>query len=239
MTVGLPDPEPAPREASYAFRYRLPEEFVKVSAPDTAEGWATAMAELMPAATNDERDQAAAEMNRCLPWLIDSGETPVDIALCTGIEEVDGAARLSLGLLIVTVRPSNHRDQLLSAEGIYRAKGKRFFAKESQIEDLDFPLGKGFQGRQDSLLAAKLPCGPGVMSVSLRSVEARIPRGAAHLPNASSTKRIPMAVLQLIIPAPNDYCVYITISTPSVYLLNSYCGRLAHIGRTFRFDRTD
>ncbi|WP_367043542.1 hypothetical protein [Streptomyces sp. Je 1-332] len=42
--------------------------------------------------------------------------------------------------------------------------------------------------------------------------------------------------MQLVIPAPHDYCVYVTIATPSVYLLDSYCARLAHIGRTFTFD---
>ncbi|MFJ4409620.1 hypothetical protein [Streptomyces sp. NPDC088910] len=45
-----------------------------------------------------------------------------------------------------------------------------------------------------------------------------------------------MAALQLIVPAPRDYCVYVTISTPSLFLLDSYSGRLAHIGRTFTFN---
>lgn len=44
-----------------------------------------------------------------------------------------------------------------------------------------------------------------------------------------------MAALQLIVPAPHSYCVYVTISTPSVFLLDSYSARLAHIGRTLRF----
>jgi hypothetical protein len=45
-----------------------------------------------------------------------------------------------------------------------------------------------------------------------------------------------LAVLQLILPAPRDCCAYVTIATPSVYLLDSYTERLAHIGRTFTFD---
>ena len=73
-----------------------------------------------------------------------------------------------MGLLAVTVKPSGHRDRLLAAEGIYRAKEQKFFAREGHLQELDFALGKGVQGRQDMLLAAKLPSGPGVMSASLR-----------------------------------------------------------------------
>lgn len=85
------------------------------------------------------------------------------------------------------------------------------------------------QGRQDTVLAVKLPCGPGVMSTSLRSLTLRDtdrPEGNVF----------PLASLQLIVPAPSDYCVYVTLTTPSVYLLDSYSERLAHIGRTFSFD---
>ncbi len=92
------------------------------------------------------------------------------------------------------------------------------------------------------LLAVKLPSGPAVMSASLRLLT--LPAsflaesGVTDATGDGETVRptLPVASLQLIVPAPRDYCVYVTISTPSVFLLDSYCGRLAHIGRTFTFD---
>lgn len=149
-----------------------------------------------------------------------------------------------MGLLAVTVRPSGHRDRLLTAEGVYRAKERRFFSGEGDLRELDFPLGKGVQGRQDMVLAAKLPCGPGVMSTSLRMVTlpSRLiaEAGLGDLAAGEDVRpQLPMATLQLVVPAPRDYCVYVTISTPSVFLLDSYSARLARIGRTFSFDGPD
>jgi hypothetical protein len=82
------------------------------------------------------------------------------------------------------------------------------------------------------VLATRLPCGPGVMSTSLRSL--RLPPVDAGI----KVPPLPMASLQLIVPAPQDYCVYVTISTPSVFLVDSYSARLSHIARTLSFDDT-
>ncbi|NHI08206.1 hypothetical protein STPH2_3570 [Streptomyces sp. KO7888] len=167
---------------------------------------------------------------------LESGDTLIDIAMCLGAERVRSEDKLSYGLLDVSVRPSDHGERLLATEGIYRAKERLFFAGEPEVEQLDFALGKGTRGRQDMLLATRLPSGPGVMSASLRAVELSAPERAPAGADDSVTQRISMAVLQLIIPAPRDYCAYVTIATPSVYLLDSYSERLAHIGRTFVFD---
>ncbi|MFC8998787.1 hypothetical protein ACFT7U_24145 [Streptomyces rochei] len=220
----------------YAFRYRLPEEFVTVEDPATVEGWADALAELMPGADVLERAQSAEKMRRTLPMFLERGDTLADIAMCLGAERVRSEEKLSYGLLVVSVRPSDHSDRLLAAEGIYRAKERLFFVGETEVGELDFALGKGARGRQDMLLATKLPSGPGVMSASLRTVELRTPEWPLAGADDSTTQKIPMAVLQLIVPAPRDYCAYVTIATPSVYLLDSYSERLAHIGRTFVFD---
>ncbi|MFC7985600.1 hypothetical protein [Streptomyces sp. NPDC057336] len=220
----------------YAFRYLLPEEFVTVEDPSTVEGWTEALTELMPGADVVERAQSAESMRRRLPMFLERDDTLVDIAMCLGAERVRNEDKLSYGLLVVSVRPSTHGERLLAAEGIYRAKERCFFAGEPEAEELDFALGKGLRGRQDMLLATKLPSGPGVMSASLRTVELRAGEQASAGTEDSTTQKIPMALLQLIVPAPVDYCAYVTIATPSVYLLDSYSERLAHIGRTFIFD---
>jgi hypothetical protein len=98
---------------------------------------------------------------------------------------------------------------------------------QDTLDKFRFPLGEGPQGM---LLAAKLPCGPAVMSTSLRTL---------HLPPIEAglaMPPLPMAALQMIVPAPHNYCVYVTISTPSVFLLDSNSARLAHIGPTLTFD---
>ncbi|MFH8527381.1 hypothetical protein ACH4GE_03030 [Streptomyces tendae] len=236
MTM-LPPPDRTDRTAvPYAFRYRLPEEFVTVPDPTTVEGWEAALAELMPGADALERAQSAERMRHSLPMFLDRDDTLVDIAMCLGAERVRDEDKLSYGLLVVSVRPSGHDDRLLAAEGIYRAKERLFFTREAEVEELDFALGKGGRGQQDMLLAAKLPGGPGVMSASLRTVELRTAGQAAAGGEDAAAQKVPMAVLQLICPAPRDYCTYITIATPSVYLLDSYTERLAHIGRTFVFE---
>jgi hypothetical protein len=223
--------EGQPRKAAYTFTCDVPEEFVRLPEPTSSEGWREAMAKLMPGAEEDAIEAASAQIRGQLPHL-SRGETTIMSAMCVGTEEVDGDERLSMALLAVSVKPSEHRDRLVAAEGIYQAKTRKFFEGQMDLAELDFPLGKGLQGRQDMVLAAKLPSGPGVMSVSMRSLT--LPAGA---PQARPV--IPVASLQLIIPAPRDYCVYLTIATPSVFLLDSYSGRLAHIGRTFSFDAED
>ncbi|MFF9047235.1 hypothetical protein [Streptomyces parvulus] len=232
----------AAREVPYAFRYTVPDEFVRLPDPTALEGWQEALARLVPDADEEQLTSATEQMRAVLPGLSAGGEDTIDLtAMCLGTEDVSGEERLSMGLLAVTVKPSEHRDRLLTAEGIYRAKHQKFFASESELQELDFELGKGVQGRQDMLLAVKLPAGPGVMSASLRllTLPASLVTDSGVMdPDADESIRptLPVASLQLIVPAPRDYCVYVTISTPSVFLLDSYCGRLAQIGRTFTFD---
>ncbi|AKH83005.1 hypothetical protein AA958_13075 [Streptomyces sp. CNQ-509] len=218
------------RKIPYAFSYRVPDEFVRLPEAGTLAGWDEALGRLMPDADEDRLAAAGLQMRRFLPLLSEGGETTVLTAMCAGTEEVDGDERLSMGLLAVSAQASDHDDQLMAAEGIYRAKEQKFFAGEREPRELDYELGKGLQGTQDMLLAVKLPGGPGVMSASLRSLT--LPGGDAETP----APVIPFASLQLIMPAPRGYCAYVTIATPSVFLLDSYCMRLAHVGRTFGFD---
>lgn len=233
------------RQVPYAFRCTVPDEFVRLPDPGAVDGWYESLVRLVPDADETHLAAVAQQLRAALPGLSRGGEETVDMtALCLGTENVEGEERLSMGLLAVTVRPSGHRDRLLTAEGVYRAKERRFFSGEGDLRELDFPLGKGVQGRQDMVLAAKLPCGPGVMSTSLRMVTlpSRLiaEAGLGDLAAGEDVRpQLPMATLQLVVPAPRDYCVYVTISTPSVFLLDSYSARLARIGRTFSFDGPD
>jgi len=213
----------------YAFEYRIPDEIVQLPGPLTADAWTAAMARLLPGGDEDYQEFAGERMRTYLPWIFAGEDIGFALAMCMGTEEVDGDDRLSAGLLTVSGRITGHRDPLFVAEALYRAKETKLFTGEAGLRELDFEAGKGVQGRQDMLLAVKLPCGPGVMSTSLRSLtlaDAERPEGRVF----------PLAALQLIIPAPSGYCVYVTLATPSVYLLDSYSERLAHIGRTFSFD---
>ncbi|MFF3406645.1 hypothetical protein ACFYW8_10585 [Streptomyces sp. NPDC002742] len=217
----------------YAFHHQVPDEFVRLPEPTASDGWRQAMAQLMPESDEEQQDAASDRLRRQLP-LLSARENVVLTAMCVGTEEVDGDERLSMGLLAVTVRPSEHSPatRLFTAEGIYQATAQKLFSgvAEERLEKIAFPLGEGLQGPQDMVLAAKLPCGPAVMSTSLRTL---------HLPALDvglAMPPLPMAALQLVVPAPHGYCVYVTISTPSVFLLDSYSARLAHIGRTLTFD---
>ncbi|MFE1031911.1 hypothetical protein ACFW40_08330 [Streptomyces sp. NPDC058807] len=216
----------------YAFHHDVPDEFVRLPEPTASEGWRQAMAELLPGAEPEAQDAASEGLRRQLP-LLTARENVLLTAMCIGTEEVDGGERLSMGLLAVTVRPSGHSpaQRLFTAEGIYQATVRKFFSDvaEDRVEEISFPLGEGLQGPQDMALATKLPCGPGVMSTSLRTL--RLPALEAGI----AVPPLPVASLQLIVPAPHSYCVYVTISTPSVFLLDSYSARLAHIGRSLRF----
>ncbi|MFE1026698.1 hypothetical protein ACFW5I_19370 [Streptomyces sp. NPDC058818] len=216
----------------YAFHHDVPDEFVRLPEPTASEGWRQAMAELLPGADAEAQEAASDGLRRQLP-LLSARENVLLTAMCIGTEEVDGGERLSMGLLAVTVRPSEHSpaQRLFTAEGIYQATARKFFSNvsEDHLEEISFPLGEGLQGPQDMVLATKLPCGPGVMSTSLRTL--RLPALEAGI----SVPPLPVAALQLIVPAPHSYCVYVTISTPSVFLLDSYSARLAHIGRTLTF----
>lgn len=238
--TGAPIADAEGRGVSYAFHYRLPEEFVVVRDPDTAEGWKTALAELMPQAPTREQADSAEQLRRAAPLFAEHGDTLVDLAMCLGAERVRDTDTLSYGVVVVSVRPSEHRDRLLAAEAAYRAKEAELREARGALEELDFELGKGVQGSMDTVLATKLPVGPAVMSVALRAVELRDPTArtgdGAESAESPRTQTLPMAVLQLVIPAARGYCVYVTLSTPSVYLLDSYAERLAHIARTFTFD---
>ncbi|CAM5253259.1 putative protein OS=Streptomyces tendae OX=1932 GN=GUR47_18030 PE=4 SV=1 [Streptomyces tendae] len=236
----------AARQIPYAFQYTVPDEFVRLPDPTAVEGWDEALKRLVPDADDEQLASATEQMRTMLPGLSAGGEDTVDLtAMCLGTEDVAGEERLSMGLLAVTVKASGHHDRLLTAEGVYRAKHHRFFADENDLQELDFALGKGVQGRQDMLLAVKLPSGPAVMSASLRllTLPASFVAESGVVDAADTGEAIrptlPVASLQLVVPAPRDYCVYVTISTPSVFLLDSYCGRLAQIGRTFTFDVED
>lgn len=224
------------RPFRYAFHHQVPDEFIRLPEPTASEGWREAMAQLMPGSDEAQLDAASDGLRTQLPHLHDR-ENVILTAMCAGTEEVDGDERLSMALLAVTVRPSDHDPgrRTLIAEGIYRATEAKFFENEAPetLEELDFRLGKGMQGRQDMVLAAKLPGGPAVMSTSLRTL--RLPALAGGIPMPP----LAMATLQLIAPAPHGYCVYVTISTPSVFLLDSYSARLAHIGRSLTFDKPD
>ncbi|WP_328770616.1 hypothetical protein [Streptomyces sp. NBC_00286] len=217
----------------YAFHHQVPDEFVRLPEPTASDGWRQAMAELLPESDEEQQDAASEGLRRQLP-LLSARENVVLTAMCVGTEEVDGDERLSMGLLAVTVRPSEHTPstRLFTAEGIYQATAQKFFSgmPEERLEEIGFPLGEGLQGPQDMVLAAKLPGGPAVMSTSLRTL--RLPDLDAGL----KMPPLPMAALQLVVPAPHSYCVYVTISTPSVFLLDSYSARLAHIGRSLKFD---
>lgn len=234
---------PMPENVRYAFRYELPGAFVHVRDPIRLDAWQEAAVELLPGADEVERAEYARQMLRSLPTVLVAEETLVDVAVCLGIEDSDDGYRLSQGLLAVSARPSRHGDRLLAAEGIYRAKEQALFAGERDLTEIDLPRAKGRQGAKDTLLAVHLPCGPGVMSASVRAVRsadiaASLQNGDA--PPAGSPAMVPdtvsLAALQLIIPAPHDYVVYITVSTPCVDLLTAYTERLSAIGRTFSFD---
>jgi len=237
---------PVPESVRYAFRYELPGAFVHVRDPIRLDAWQEAAVELLPGADEVERAEYARQMLRSLPTLLVAEETLVDVAVCLGIEDSDDGYRLSQGLLAVSARPSRHGDRLLAAEGIYRAKEQALFAGERDLAEIDLPRAKGRQGTKDTLLAVHLPCGPGVMSASVRAVAsadiaASLQDGDA--PPAGSPAMVPetvsLAVLQLIIPAPDGYVVYVTVSTPCVDLLTAYTERLSAIGRTFSFDTTE
>ncbi|EST28030.1 hypothetical protein [Streptomyces roseochromogenus] len=216
----------------YAFHHSVPDEFVQLPEPTSSEGWREAMEQLLPGASEEEREAASKGLRGPLPLLTDRANV-VLTAMCIGTEDVGGEERLSMGLLAVTVRASEHSPatRLFTAEGIYQATAQKVFSgvPERDLQELSFPLGEGLQGPEDMVLAAKLPCGPAVMTTSLRSIQYPTPEPGL------ATPPLPMAVLELVIPAPHSYCVCVTITTPSVFLLDSYSARLAHIGRTFSF----
>lgn len=217
----------------YAFRHQVPDEFVRLPEPTESDGWREAMARLMPESAPEQQDAVSEGLRQQLPHL-GRQENVILTAMCAGTEDVDGEERLSMGLLAITVRPSGHgpSQRLLTAEAIYRATERKFFTDvpADRLQELNFSRGKGIQGPQDMLLATKIPCGPAVMSTSLRSL--KLPAMDAGI----SVPPLAVASLQLIVPAPYGYCVYVTISTPSVFLVDSYSARLSHIARTLAFD---
>ncbi|MFC7513122.1 hypothetical protein ACFQV4_35880 [Streptomyces thermocarboxydus] len=232
------------RQVPYAFRCTVPDEFVRLPDPGAVDGWYESLVRLVPDADETHLAAVAQQLRAALPGLSRGGEETVDMtALCLGTEDVGGEERLSMGLLAVTVRPSGHRDRLLTAEGVYRAKERRFFSGESDLRELDFPWARG-AGPPGHGAGGQAALRPGVMSTSLRMVTlpSRLiaEAGLGDLAAGEDVRpQLPMATLQLVVPAPRDYCVYVTISTPSVFLLDSYSARLARIGRTFSFDGPD
>ncbi|MEU9652054.1 hypothetical protein AB0E00_24495 [Streptomyces sp. NPDC048110] len=208
----------------YAFKYEVPQAFVRFPETSDEAGWVAAMDELMPGSDEQARLNATAQMRTVLPLM--TQPNTVETSACLGMED----DAVSMGFLIVSVQHTGHDNRLLAAEGIFRAKEQHYFAQDSATEDVDHELGKGTRGAQDLLLATQLPCGPGITSVSMRSLT---------LPTGDSGTEPPImaiGLLQLLVPAPHDYCVYVTLSVPTIYHLDAYSARLAHIARTMSFN---
>ncbi|GAA1903491.1 hypothetical protein GCM10009716_11870 [Streptomyces sodiiphilus] len=211
-------------EVDYAFTAEVPPEFVPLPDASSAEEWYEALSTLMPGAEEQQLHDAAEQMRRTLPAM--SHADTIRTALCAGIENDS----LSIGILTVSLQRSGHESALVAAEGIFRAKKKSFFTEDEELVEVDRENAKGVQGRQDLLLATRLPCGPGVTSISLRSMTFRGAPGEAPPPVLG------VASLQLIVPAPREYCVYLTVATPTITHIDAYSARLARIGHTLSFD---
>lgn len=217
----------ASSDTEYCFEFLLPEGFVRLPHPDSDRDWKSAMKNFLPYATSEQNAQASEYIRDHLSLLYTREETVTDVAMFTGTELVGNEERLSAGMLLVAVRFTGHADQLAFAEAIYQAKRNKFLGETDCVDEIDQKKAKGFQGLQDTILATKLPSGPAIASISLRSTTLVDGSGDEHV--------VAVASLQLIIPARENYAVYFTLTTPSVYLLDSYSSRLATVGKSFKF----
>ncbi|MGW0823030.1 hypothetical protein [Streptomyces sp. NPDC002845] len=224
VSRGVQDDAEAGKHFRYAFTYEVPHAFVELPDPSDDRGWTRALEELMPGSEEPARVITAEQMRAVLPMM--AGINTVETGLCVGTD----AGSLSMGFLVVSVQHTGHDSPLLAAEGIFRAKEQQYFAHDTATEDVDHELGKGTRGTQDLLLATRLPCGPAVTSVSMRSMT--LPAGNSEVPPPV----LAIGSLQMVIPTPREYCAYVTISTPTIYHLDAYSARLAHIARTFSLD---
>ncbi|MDT0445634.1 hypothetical protein [Streptomyces johnsoniae] len=216
----------------YAFVSRIPDDYVPLPDTPSPDEWGDAVRRLLPGAP----EEVLAEVSQHLPRLhpLISRDGVVKSALCAGLE--DGA--LSLGFLSVAVLATRHDSALVTAESIYQAKKEEYFGQATEKPaDIDQPEAKGLQGPQDTLLASRLPCGPGVTSISLRSVT--FPRAEADDTRTGPPPAIGVGFLQLAVPAPRDYSVYVSIATPTLRFLDTYSGHLAYVARHLSFDAAE
>ncbi len=216
----------------YAFYSRIPEDYVPLPDTPSPGEWGEAVKRLLPGAP----EQMLADVSLHLPRLhpLISRDGIIKSALCAGLE--DGA--LSLGFLNVAVLATRHDSALVTAESIYQAKKEEYFGQEAEAPaDIDQPEAKGLQGAQDTLLATRLPCGPGVTSISLRSVT--FPGAEADATRTGVPPTLGVGFLQLAVPAPRDYSVYVTIATPTLRFLDTYSGHLAYVARHLSFDERE
>lgn len=282
----------APPEISYDFQLEIPEGFVEL--PDTEaaqEAWTDAVGTLLPGLPAESLGDAAAALRGTLAQR--SPATTLRTAVCMGAEGED----VGLAILTVSVQHSGHDSAVVTAEALYRTYQDRFFADEARRPaPIDSKHAKGLRGEQDTLLAVRLPCGPGVSAFSLRSLTLPRPRRTVDLAAAGATDpagaggtdgagdtdgaaaapatdavpgadaapatdaaadgggpprpdrppqplfrpdqpfRLPVAILQLIVPAPDDYCVYLTMLTPTLKHLSSFSAQMSFLGRTLAFD---
>ncbi|MDT0267914.1 hypothetical protein RM844_16665 [Streptomyces sp. DSM 44915] len=211
------------------FTARVPDSYVPLpERPDQAE-WSETLDRLMPAAQAEGREFALANFPRVLPLL------RADEVVKTALHISVVADELAFGALVVGLLPTRHESALVTAESIYRKKKEKFFGDlpSEQLTDIDEKLAKGLRGPEDTLLATKLPVGPAVTSISLRTLT--MPRKPG-LGEDGPPVKMGIALCQLTVPAPRDYTLYFTIATPTLKHTSVFSGHLAAIGRTVTFD---
>ncbi|GAB2887799.1 hypothetical protein [Streptomyces mayteni] len=212
----------------YHFTCEVPDDYVPLPTGGSVEDWQAALEELLPASDEAQLAVSAGVLREAHDKL--STQNTVRTALCVGHRDES----MVLGVLIVSVEHTGHDHDLAAAEGIYRGLKESYFAgtpgHEPELTEIDRASVKGVQGPEDTLLAARLPCGPAVSVTSLR---------AMLLPSAEDPARearLGIATHQLIVPAPAEYCLYVTVFTPTLDHLDLFGAHLAHIGRTIEFD---
>ncbi|KAB8161387.1 hypothetical protein FH609_027185 [Streptomyces sp. 3MP-14] len=210
------------------FTAQVPDSYVPLPDSPSPEEWSETLDRLLPTVGGEGRTYAMDNMPRLLPMLQveEVCKTAVHISVENG--------SLALGMLVVGLLPTRHESALICAESIYRAKKEEYFREvpESELAEIDERLAKGLRGPEDTLLATKLPVGPGVTSVSLRSMTFPRPPGIGQGP----PPKLGVSFVQLAVPAPRDYTVYFTISTPTVHHTSVFANHLARIARTVSFD---
>ncbi|GAA3877235.1 hypothetical protein [Streptomyces sedi] len=210
------------------FTARIPDSYVPLPDSPSPEEWSHTLDRLMPTVEGEGRNYAMDNMPRVLPML------QVDEVCKTALHISVENGSLALGMLVVGLLPTGHESALIAAESIYRVKKEEYFGEvpEDQLTDIDERLAKGSRGPQDTLMATKLPGGPAVTSISLRSMTFTRPEGIGHGP----PPKLGISFLQLAMPAPRDYCVYFTIATPTLRHTPVFGDHLAKIARTVSFD---
>ncbi|KAB8166366.1 hypothetical protein FH609_023710 [Streptomyces sp. 3MP-14] len=209
----------------YDFTCEVSEDFVTLPENDAPDAWRAALRELLPASDEDDLAAAAESMREVMDRFVP--RNTVRTALCIGHRE----EQLVVGVLTFSVEWTAHESDLVIAEAIFRANRAGLFddLPQDALTEIDTPLAKGVQGSQDTLLATRLPCGPGVSLTSLRSL--KIPGSE---PGLGLT--LGVAAMQLVVPAPRGYTLYVSLFTPTLDHLELFGGHLARIGRTLAFD---